>query len=177
MAAALAEMVAQFTIGRPAYAAVDSEMSAVIEQAEQLRQVLLTLVDEDERGFAHVTSAYRLPKATPQDQVARTAAVQEALDIAIQTPLRVMEQSCNVLALAIQVARSGNRKLASDAGCAALLGEAAVRAAGLNVLANAVLMQEDTAAHKARQQVAEYTLQASMAREQVMRLVDPLLQR
>jgi formiminotetrahydrofolate cyclodeaminase len=171
LAAALAEMVAQFTTGKPAYAAVEDEMRLVIGQAEQLQRELLSLVEEDERGFAEVSMAYSRPKTTHEEQVARSAAIQQSLLVAMQAPLAVMERGCQVLALAVQVARSGNRRLASDAGCSALVGEAAVRAAGLNVLANAILMQDKTVSGQAREQVARYTRQAVSARRQVMRLV------
>ncbi len=175
-AAALCEMVAHFTVGRQAYAAVDGRMAGVIEEAERLRGELLALVEEDERGFAAVTAAYGQPKATPDERAARAAAVQEALATAMRAPLRVMERSCTVLALAVEVAESGNRRLASDAGSAALLGEAAVRAAGLNVLANVVLMQDEAEVADARRRVSQYVSQASLTRERVMRLVDPQLE-
>jgi methenyltetrahydrofolate cyclohydrolase len=176
LAAALAEMVAQFTVGKPAYVAVDGEMRVVITQAEQLQDALLALVDEDERGFSMVSLAYGLPKTTEDEKTARAAAIQQALLGAMQAPLAVMERGCQILALALTVARSGNRRLASDAGCSALLGEAAVRAAGLNVLANAVLLQDKAAATQAHGQVARYTRQAATARRQVMRLVDKALE-
>jgi formiminotetrahydrofolate cyclodeaminase len=175
-AAAVCEMVAQFTVGRQAYAAVEARMTEVIAEAEQLRRELLALVEEDERGFAAVTAAYAQPKSTPEERAARVAAVQEALALAMRAPLGVMERACTVMALAVEVAESGNVRLASDAGTAAVLGEAAVRAAGLNVLANVVLMQDEAEAADARQQVSQYISLASLARERVMRLVDPKLE-
>jgi formiminotetrahydrofolate cyclodeaminase len=147
-------------------------MRLVIGQAEQLQRELLSLVEEDERGFAEVSVAYSRPKTTHEEQAARSAAIQQSLLVAMQVPLAVMERGCRVLALAVQVARSGNRRLASDAGCSALVGEAAVRAAGLNVLANATLMQDKTVSGQAREQVVRYTRQAASARRQVMRLVE-----
>ena len=172
LAAALAEMVAQFTVGKAAYATVEPEMNSVIEQAQQLETELLELVAEDERGFAGVALAYGLPKSTLEEQAARTMAIQEALQIAMRAPLGVMERSCRVLDVALQVAGSGNRRLASDAGCSALLGEAAIRAAGLNVLANAVLLRDKVASRQAREEVARYTRRAAAARRGVMRLVE-----
>jgi formiminotetrahydrofolate cyclodeaminase len=176
-AAALAEMVAQLTAGKPAYAAVDEDMRAVMEESERLRHELLELVEADERGFAEVTSAYRLPRATPTEKAAREVAVQKALVVAMRAPLRVMEVSGRVLALALDVARQGNRNLASDAGCAAVFGEAAVRAAGLNVLANVVLLDDEVEARSVRGQVAQHIALAEEARRQVMRLVDSRLER
>ena len=176
-AAALAEMVAQLTAGKQAYAAVDADMRAVMEEGQRLRRELLELVEADERGFAEVTSAYRLPKATSAEREAREAAVQKALVISMQAPLQVMKVSGRVLDLAMDVAQHGNRNLASDAGCAAIFGEASVRAAGLNVLANVVLLHDEVDAGTARAQVARYISLAEEARRQVLLLVDPLLSR
>jgi formiminotetrahydrofolate cyclodeaminase len=170
-------MVAQLTAGKPAYAAVDSDMRAVIEEAQQLRRELLQLVEADERGFAEVTSAFKLPKGTPAEREAREAAVQKALVVAMRAPLSVMEVSGRVLGLALDVAQLGNRNLASDAGCAAIFGEASVRAAGLNVLANVVLLHDEVEAEEARARVAQDISLAEEACRQVMLLVDPLLLR
>jgi formiminotetrahydrofolate cyclodeaminase len=175
-AAALCEMVAHFTVGRQAYAAVEGRMTIVIQEAGRLRGQLLALAEEDERGYAAVTAAYRQPKSTAEEQAARAAAVQAALATAMRAPLQMMERTCAALELAVEVAESGNVRLASDAGCAALLGEAAVRAAGLNVLANVVLMPESPVAADARRRVSHYTGLASRSRERVMRLVDPQLE-
>jgi formiminotetrahydrofolate cyclodeaminase len=176
-AAALAEMVAQLTTGKPAYADVDADMRSAIEEAERLRRDLLELVEADERGFTEVTSAYRLPRATPEERAARDAAVQKALLVAMRAPLRVMEVGEGVLALARSVAEHGNRNLASDAGCAAIFGEASVRAAALNVLANVVLLHDEVEAGKARTEVARYLALAEEACRQVMLLVNPRLDR
>ena len=171
LAAALAEMVAQFTVGRAAYASSENEMRAVTLQAEGLRSELLLLVDEDERGFLSVTAAYGLPKTTEGEEVERARAIQEALHLAMRAPLAMMERCCRVLDLALLVAQRGNRRLASDAGCSALLAEAAVRAAGLNVLANITLMRDKGTAAPAKEQVDRYTRAAARARRRVMRLV------
>jgi formiminotetrahydrofolate cyclodeaminase len=176
LAAALAEMVAEFTVDKPAYASVDGEMRLVISQTKKLQEELLALIEEDEHGFASVSLAYGLPKTTEEEKTARAATIQQALYTAMQAPLAVMDRGCRVLALALQVAQSGNRRLASDAGCSALLGESAVRAAGLNVLANAVLLQDQAASLQAREQVAHYTRQAAATRRRVMRLVDKALE-
>lgn len=158
LAAALAEMVAQLTVGRPRFAAVETQARDALDRARTARDVLLALVDEDARAYVAVAAAYRLPKGTDDERVRRDAAVQAVLGTALRPPLRVMEVGCDVLALADEVARIGNPTVASDAGCAALLGEAAVRAGGLNVLANVVLLRDPAAAQAARERVV--TLEA-----------------
>lgn len=161
LAAALAEMVAQLTKGRPKYAAVNERMGAMISQLQTARARLTQLMVDDERAFEGVSAAYKLPKASDDERAAREAAIQAALREAMQPPLSVMATTCDVLALAEEVARIGNGTVVSDAGCAAVLGEAAVRAAGLNVLANVVLIRAEVAVADARRRVDDFEARAA----------------
>jgi formiminotetrahydrofolate cyclodeaminase len=168
LAAALAEMVAQLTAGRPKYAAVDARVRAMIVQLRVARAHLVQLIADDERAFLGVSAAYRLPKATDEERAARGAATQLALSAAMEPPLAVMSAACDVLTLAEEIAHIGNGTVVSDAGCAAIIAEAAVRAAGLNVLANVVLLRDEAAAVNARQGVAELERRAASLYEQTM---------
>ena len=171
LAAALAEMVAQLTVGRPKYATVEERAQKVLRETQRLRSELLTLVDEDAQAYGGVAAAYALPKATDDERRIRNEAIQSSLEAAMQPPLRIMEAGCDVLRLAGEIAEIGNPSVASDAGCAALLGEAAVRAAGLNVMANVVLLRDEQIADEARKHVAALEAQASELREQALATV------
>ena len=171
LAAALAEMVAQLTVGRPKYAAVDERAGAVIEQLRMARGRLLQLMSDDARAFQDVSAAYRMPKGSDDERAARDAAIQMALLEAMRPPLAVMVATCDALTLAEEIARIGNGTVASDAGCAAILGEAAVCSAALNVLANGVLLRDEHAASDARQQVASLEARAADLRQRTMATV------
>jgi formiminotetrahydrofolate cyclodeaminase len=171
LASSLAEMVARLTVGKPKFASVEAAMVESIAQAQAAREDLLALVAQDEAAFALVAAAYRQPKATDEEKARREDAIQSALADAMRPPLRMMERVCDVLSLASEVATSGNRTVVSDAGCAALFGEAAVRAAALNVLANVVLLRDDALAGEARATVARLEEQAQALRERTMAAV------
>jgi formiminotetrahydrofolate cyclodeaminase len=171
LAAALAEMVAQLTVGRPKYAAVDERVRELIEQLRAERARLLQLMGDDERAFQDVSAAYKLPKGSDEERTARDAAVQAALLNAMQPPLAVMATVCDTLAQTEEIARIGNGTVASDAGCAAILGEAAVRSAALNVLANVVLLRDETVANDARQQVSGLEARAAELQQRTMATV------
>jgi glutamate formiminotransferase/formiminotetrahydrofolate cyclodeaminase len=177
LAAALAEMVARLTAGRARYQEVDAAMRAVIEKAAGLREQLLELIEEDEQAYAGVSAAFRLPKTTDDERALRDAAVQVALVAAMQPPLQVMQRACDVLDLAVEVAASGNVSVVSDAGCAALIGEAAARAAGLNVLANVVLLRDEATAAQAREAMVTLEERATALREHAMASVHARMQR
>ena len=171
LAAALAEMVAQLTVGRPKYQSVDASMRALIARARAARADLLAAMDDDERAYGAVAAAYKLPKGGDEERAARDAAIQDALYGAMRPPLRVMERACAVLELAEEAASAGNPSVASDAGCAALIGEAAVRAAALNVLANVALLRDEDEAERARLEVARLEERAAALREHTMAAV------
>jgi formiminotetrahydrofolate cyclodeaminase len=162
LAAALAEMVGQLTTGRPKYQDVEPQVRDILEQLGEHRAELLRLVDEDAAAYQQVAVAYALPRATEDERAARDVAVQRALVVAMEPPRLIGTAAFDVLRLAGEMAAIGNASLASDAGCAALLAEAAVRCSGLNVLANVVLLRDAAGGSAARAEVAN---QESEARE------------
>lgn len=145
LAAALAEMVARFTVGRAKYHAVEPQARDILQRAEEARTALLALVEEDARAFQIVSAAYALPKASDDERQAREAAIQAALAQALRPPRAALRHALAVLTLARAIAQIGNATVLSDAACAAAIGEAAVRAAALNVLANVALMPASAA--------------------------------
>lgn len=168
LAAALAEMVGQLTVGRPRFKPVEDRMQHLIDQLRQARSELLALIDADAAAFLRVSDAYKLPRATDEEKTQRDAAVQAALREAMRPPLRMMEIASDTLLIADEVALIGNPSVASDAGCAALLGDAAVHAAALNVLANVVLLPESQETQLARATVAAMEQRATVLREKTL---------
>lgn len=172
LAAACAEMVGRFTVGRPRFAAVEQQTRAAVERLATLRVELLAQMAADERAFAAVSAAYKLPKATDEQRGARDAAIPAALIAAMRPPLAVMRASCDVLERAVELATSGNPTVASDAACAAILGEAAVRAAALNVRVNTALLGSRPDAAQAEREAAALEVRAALLRDRTLAAVD-----
>jgi formiminotetrahydrofolate cyclodeaminase len=136
LAAGLAAMVARTTAASKKFADRAEQMNQVATEADQLRGEFLALVDEDARAFDQVMAAFRMPKETPEQQAARSQAIQQAYRAAVEPPMRVCTRSLRVLELAAQVAEQGNPSAASDAGVAALLAATALEGGALNVQIN-----------------------------------------
>ncbi len=136
VAAALVQMVAGLTVGRKKYADVDAIFRDIAVQAATLGQRLAELVDLDAQSYAAVSSAYKLPKETPEQQRTRTAAITAALIGASEVPLESARACAVIASLAEIAALQGNSNARSDAGVASLLAEAACRGAAFNVRAN-----------------------------------------
>ena len=158
---ALTAMVCNLTIGKKKYADVQDEMSAVGQQTEHLRKELALLIDKDTEAFNTVMTAFGLPKGTEQEQLARTAAIQEATKSATLIPLQVMKVCQQTLHHTLTVAQKGNKNSASDAGVAALMLQAGCAGAALNVrinlngLSDAAFVQQSTQQYRDTLRIVE----------------------
>ena len=144
LAAGLAAMVARTTAASKSFADRADRMNQIAAEADRLRGELLDLVDEDARAFDQVLAAFRMPKATPDEQAARTEAIQQGYVSAVRPPMLVCTLSLRVLELALQTAEEGNPSAASDAGVAALLAAAALEGGALNVQINLGSIKDET---------------------------------
>jgi len=136
LGSALTSMVCNLTIGKKKYADVEAEMKNVLAQAEHLREQFTALIDRDTQAFNKVMEAFALPKETDLQRALRSAAVREATKEATLVPLEVMKHCIDALALAQTVAAKGNTNSVSDAGVSALMLDAALEGAALNVRIN-----------------------------------------
>jgi formiminotetrahydrofolate cyclodeaminase len=136
MGAALVAMVAELTIGRPAYSEHEETIRKVRFDAIERRTELLELAQQDADAYDVVVRARHLPKETEAEKAARSSALQAAMLEAARIPLRAAVVASEVLDLAERIAPIGNKNAASDAGVAAQLAAAGLRGALLNVRIN-----------------------------------------
>jgi formiminotetrahydrofolate cyclodeaminase len=101
-----------------------------------VRAQLTAAIDADTTAYDQVVAAYKLPKASADEQAARKAAIQQALRAATDVPLGVARLSAAALASASAIAAHGHRAAASDVGVAVALLRAGARGARLNVEIN-----------------------------------------
>lgn len=153
LAAALASMVANLTIGKEKFAQQEPEVKALLEEAEEVRQRLLGLVEDDAAVFNSFMSCYKLPKATEEEKAARNAAIRSAAKQAAEVPLAIARASYKVLTLAERLVRIGNPGVITDGACSALLARAALRCAEYNVRINLGLTKDEAYNQNAREEM------------------------
>jgi len=136
LAAALAEMVARFTIGRKGFEGCEARMRELAERAAASRRRLLAAVDEDAAAYGRVLAAYRLPKGSVEENAVRAAAVEDGLKEAAQVPLAVARMAREVLELAAAAVAEGNPNTVTDGAVGALMARSAAMGALLNVKIN-----------------------------------------
>lgn len=143
LGAALTSMVAALTHEKPGYYDTKPRMKEVGVRAQQIKDRLVVLVDEDTQAFNQVMAASRLPCATEAEKTAKNKALQSANRYAVDVPLEVADLSFEMMNLAREMVVSGNPNSVSDAGVANEAGYAAVRGAVLNILINIAGLSDD----------------------------------
>ena len=135
--AALTAMVACLTQGRKKYAEFAAYAAEVEQKGNELKARLLDVMDRDTEAFNLVSDAFGMPKETPEQKAARSAAIQNGLKACTKTPMEMMELCAESVALAASLLEHGfNDTSASDLGVAFLSLKAGIQGAWLNVLIN-----------------------------------------
>jgi formiminotetrahydrofolate cyclodeaminase len=142
LAAALVEMTANLTLGRPRFAAIQDRAEGIQQASKRLADQLGRLADEDARAFAEVSAAYKLPRRDQSQQVARAEAIQRSLAGAAAVPMQTARLARDVLGLADTAAPILNAAVISDVMVGAWLAHAALEGAAINVEVNLAAMTD-----------------------------------
>jgi methenyltetrahydrofolate cyclohydrolase len=164
LGAALVGMVCNLTRGREKFADVEAEIVTLVEAAEAARARLEQLLQEDTTAYNGVITAYKMPKETEEEQAARTAAIQAGLIVAADVPLEICRVAVEVCRLAKVAAGIGNPQAVTDAGIGAILGEAAVVGAALNVKINLGSIKDEAYVVKAAAEIEAIEAEAAALR-------------
>lgn len=136
LGASLGGMVANLSAGKRGWDDKLPFFSDWAVKAQQLKDELLFLVDEDTAAFNKVMAAFGLPKDSPEEKAARTGAIQAANQYAAEIPLRVMETASRSYDLLREMAEKGNPASISDVGVGLLATRACIEGAAMNVRIN-----------------------------------------
>jgi glutamate formiminotransferase/formiminotetrahydrofolate cyclodeaminase len=132
----LGGMVANLSAGKRGWDDKIQYFSDWAVKAQQLKDELLFLVDEDTAAFNKVMAAFGLPKESAEEKAARSAAIQSANQYAAEIPLRVMETALKSYQLLGEMAEKGNPASISDVGVGLLAVRSCIEGAGMNVRIN-----------------------------------------
>lgn len=171
MGAALAEMVSALTLSKEKYAAAHDLVRPIAEAAALAREEFLRLAREDSEAYEQVLAARRLPKGTDEEKRLRAERLEAASRLATEVPMRTARAAERLLAALPDLAEKGNPNAASDAGAAALLLEAAVEGALLNVGINLPGVSSDSFVGRMQRETADLQVEAQRLRSKVVALV------
>ncbi len=146
LGAALSAMVSALTLGRKKYEEFQDLAQTGFDRASALKDAFLEAMERDTEVFNGFSAAMGMPKETPEEKAARSAAMQKALVLCIESPLHMMELSFEAMKLTSDLLGKTNANALSDLGVAALMLGTAVQGAWLNVLINLGSLKDEAAA-------------------------------
>src|SRR5881227_693063 len=139
----LGGMVANLSAGKRGWDDKLEYFSNWAVKAQQLKDELLALVDEDTAAFNKVMDAFALPKESAEEKAARSTAIEQATKYAAEVPLKVMETASKSYELLTEMAEKGNPASASDVGVGTLATRACIEGAALNVKINLAQLKDE----------------------------------
>jgi len=139
----LGGMVANLSAGKRGWDDKLHYFSDWAVKAQQLKDELLLLVDEDTAAFNKVMDAFALPKDSAKEKTARSAAIQAANKHAAEIPLRVMQTACKSYEILTEMANKGNPASISDVGVGLLAVRACIGGAAMNVRINLAALKDE----------------------------------
>ena len=143
LGASLGGMVANLSAGKRGWDEKLEFFSDWAVKAQQLKDELLFLVDEDTAAFNRVMAAFALPKESAEEKAARTKAIQAANQYAAEIPLRVMETASRSYELLKEMAEKGNPASISDVGVGLIATRACIEGAAMNVRINLAGLKDE----------------------------------
>jgi glutamate formiminotransferase/formiminotetrahydrofolate cyclodeaminase len=149
----LGGMVANLSAGKRGWEDKLTYFSDSAVKAQQLKDELLFLVDEDTAAFNKVMAAFGLPKDSAEEKATRSAAIKAANKYAAEIPLRVMETASRAYPLLGEMAEKGNPASISDVGVGSLAVRACIEGAAMNVRINLSGLKDDALSSSLREKV------------------------
>ena len=169
----LAGMVANLSAGKRGWDDKVGYFSGWAVQAQQLKDELLFLVDEDTAAFNKVMDAFALPKDSVEEKAARSAAIQTANKYAAEIPLRVMETAAKSYQILRTMADEGNPASISDVGVGLLATRACIEGAAMNVRINLGSLKDEKVKSVFREKLQRFSAES----DSEFRLIDQVVQR
>lgn len=175
LASALASMVFSLTTGKKDYNGYDDQIKEKINigmaKTSQLKEEFLELMEKDVEAFLELMEAFKMPKATEAEIKERGVKIQEGYVKALEIPLKVAQEALKTFDYIEVAARWGNKNASSDAGVAAIMAQAAIEGAILNVRINLASIKDNE--YKARIEVEcqDLLVHGMKRKEEIMELI------
>jgi glutamate formiminotransferase/formiminotetrahydrofolate cyclodeaminase len=168
----LGGMVANLSAGKRGWDDQQAYFSEWAVKAQELKDELLFLVDEDTAAFNKVMDAFALPKESAEEKTARSAAIQAANKYAAEIPLRVMKTASKSYELLAAMAEKGNPASISDVGVGLLAVRACVDGAAMNVRINLAGLKDEKAKSSLREKLQSVSPGSESEFKRIIQIVE-----
>ncbi len=175
LGASLGGMVANLSAGKRGWDDKLNYFSDWAVKAQELKDELLFLVDEDTAAFNKVMAAFALPKDSAEEKTARSAAIQLATKYAAEIPLRAMEAALKSYEIFAEMAEKGNPASISDVAVGLLALRACVDGAAMNVRINLAGLKDERFKSTLLQKLQKISAQSESRFKEIIQVVESKL--
>lgn len=168
----LGGMVANLSAGKRGWEEKLSYFSDWAVKAQQLKDELLFLVDEDTAAFNKVMDAFALPRDSAEEKATRSGAIQAANKYAAEIPLRVMETASKAFQLLGEMAEKGNQASISDVGVGVLGVRACIDGAAMNVRINLAGLKDEKLKSDLQEKVRKIKAESESESKKILQIVE-----
>ncbi|MEE9391971.1 MAG: glutamate formimidoyltransferase [Planctomycetota bacterium] len=175
LGAALAGMVGNLSFQKKGLEDFRPEMEDVAIAAQQLKEQLLGLVDEDTAAFNSVLTAMRMSKDSKAEKAARLGAIEMGYKHATSVPHRTAELCLEAMRICKAVAANGLKASITDAAVGALMARAGVHGAVMNVEINLGEIKDQAWIDNMRSQLGNLGSEADRLESETRDLVAKIL--
>ncbi len=172
ISASLLEMVANLTIGKKGYEEFAEEMKEISIAVLEYRNRLIADIDKDSNAYDAVMAAYRLPKSNDEERDRRSGAIQEALKNAVLVPLEVAKMGLDLIKLAGNIVRDGNKNAITDGAVAAMMARTALLSALFNVKINLSSIKDEAFVNEISDQVRDMEIKIQKLEQGILAEID-----
>ena len=176
LSSALGAMVFNLTVGKKAYNEYNHEDKMLVdkslEQCLLLEGKFLDLMNKDTEAFLVLMSAFKLPKETEEEKKVRSLKIKEGNQVALEIPLTVAEEAYKIYEYVKIAAKLGNKNAISDAGVSALMLQASIESAVLNVKINLSSIKDEIYKEEIKTRCNELVEQGRSKRDEILLIVN-----
>ncbi len=175
LGSALGTMVANLSAHKPGWDDRWEFFAGYAEKGHAVMDELVALVDEDTEAFNAIMEVFAMPKSTPEEKAARSAALQKATLNAAEIPLRTMRCAYKAFEVLDAMAEHGNPNSISDVGVGVLAVRAAMMGAMLNVKINSAGLKDREAADRLVSEAEQLASKANVSEAVLLEKVEKII--
>ncbi|MFT5873329.1 MAG: formiminotetrahydrofolate cyclodeaminase [Clostridium sp.] len=176
LGSALGAMVFNLTVGKKVYNEYSDNDKMKIDEnlveCLKYQDKFLELMNKDTEAFLILMSAFKLPKESGDEKKLRSVKIQEGYQKALEVPMNVAEEAYKIYDYVEVAAKLGNKNAISDAGVSALMLQASIESAILNVKINLSSIKDETYKGDINSRCNELIKQGRLKRDEILSVVN-----
>lgn len=179
LSASLNSMVYSLTLNKKSFDKLDEEAQKLVldckEFSSRFTKKALRFMDEDREAFMKLMEAYKLKKDSEEEKKIRNTKILEGTVKAMDVPLKLTKEAYKFYDYIDVAVDYGNKMLASDAGCAAILLHAAIESSIINVKVNLNSLREKKMAIAIEEEINNIAKKSLMRKEDICKKVNDII--